>query len=115
MVEYTEGVLKTKKGKCLFVNFITNVSPACDCYGFNDAPIVRDIGVVAGTDPVAVDQACADLVNAEPGLSDCCLKDQTAPGGDKFRTLYPKVDWTIQLSYAEELGLGSRVYRLEKI
>jgi uncharacterized Fe-S center protein len=66
MVEYTLGVLKTKQGKTLFINFITNVSPDCDCFPMADAPIVRDIGILASTDPVAIDQASVDLVNKEP-------------------------------------------------
>jgi uncharacterized Fe-S center protein len=115
MVEYTLGVLKNKTGKCLFLNFITGVSPACDCLPANDAPIVRDIGVVAGSDPVAVDQAAADLVNREPALPGCCLEKNTAAGEDKFRGLYPKVDWEIQLDYAERLGIGNRDYVLKKI
>ena len=115
MVEYTMGVLKGKEDKTLFLNFITNVSPACDCYGYNDAPIVRDIGIVASKDPVAIDQASVDLVNSEQALPDSCLKTNMASGEDKFRGVYPKVDWTIQLDYAEKLGLGSRSYELEKI
>jgi uncharacterized Fe-S center protein len=59
MVEYAYGVLKGKRDKYLFINFINNVSPGCDCLPYNDAPIVRDIGVVASTDPVAIDQASA--------------------------------------------------------
>ncbi len=115
MVEYTEGVLKGKEKNSLFLNFITNVSPACDCYGYNDAPIVRDIGILASRDPVAIDQASVDMVNAEPALKHSCLETNREAGEDKFRGLYPKVDWTIQLSYAEEIGLGSRSYHLEKI
>lgn len=115
MVEYTMGVLKGKEDKTLFLNFITNVSPACDCYGYNDAPIVRDIGIVASKDPVAIDQASVDLVNSEQALPDSCLKTNMASGEDKFRGVYPKVDWTIQLDYAEKIGLGSRSYELEKI
>ncbi len=115
MVEYTMGVLKGKEDKTLFLNFITNVSPACDCYGYNDAPIVRDIGIVASKDPVAIDQASVDLVNSEQALPDSCLKTNMASGEDKFRGVYPNVDWTIQLDYAENLGLGSRNYELEKI
>ena len=115
MVEYTMGVLKGKEDKTLFLNFINNVSPACDCYGYNDAPIVRDIGIVASKDPVAIDQASVDLVNSEQALPDSCLKTNMASGEDKFRGVYPKVDWTIQLDYAENLGLGSRSYELEKI
>jgi hypothetical protein len=115
MVEYTCGVLKGKKGRALFVNFITDVSPSCDCAPFNDAPIVRDIGVVASTDPVAIDQASADLVNQEKALPGSCLKENTNAGEDKFKGLYPKVDWEIQLDYAEEIKLGARNYVLEKI
>jgi uncharacterized Fe-S center protein len=115
MVEYTFGVLKGKKGRALFVNFITDVSPSCDCAPFNDAPIVRDIGVVASTDPVAIDQASADLVNQERALPGSCLKENTDAGKDKFKGLYPKVDWEIQLEYAEKIKLGTRDYVLEKI
>jgi uncharacterized protein len=112
MVEYAAGVLKNKAGRALFVNFINDVSPACDCYPSNDAPIVKNIGVVAGIDPVAVDQAAADLVNAEPGLAHTRLKINLEPGADKFKGLYPKVDWPLQLEYAQKLGLGSRTYDL---
>ena len=115
LVEYTMGVLKGKEGKTLFVNFITDVSPACDCMPLNDAPIVRDIGVVASTDPVAIDQASVDLVNKEESIKSSCLKTNTKPGEDKFRGIYPKVDWTIQLDYAENLGLGTRNYELVEI
>jgi uncharacterized Fe-S center protein len=115
MVEYTLGVLKGKSKKALFLNFVTDVSPACDCYSHNDAPIVRDIGVVASRDPVAIDQASVDLVNLEPALADCCLKTNRKAGEDKFSGLYPKVDWKIQLEYAQQLGLGRRDYRIQKI
>ncbi len=115
MVEYTYGVLKGKAGKTLFVNFITDVSPACDCYAYNDAPIVRDIGITASLDPVAIDQASADLVNREAANPGSCLTSNTNPGEDKFKGVYPKIDWAYQLEYAEKIGLGSRSYTLEKI
>ncbi|MFP3866850.1 MAG: DUF362 domain-containing protein [Desulfobacteraceae bacterium] len=114
MVEYAYGVLKDKKDRAVFVNFITQVSPACDCYPHNDAPIVGDLGILASRDPVAIDQAAADLINQSAGLVGSCLKD-TSPGTDKFRDLYPKVDWEIQLEYAEQIGLGTRQYELIKI
>jgi len=112
MVEYTMGVLANKAQKSLFINFITDVSPACDCYPTNDAPIVKNIGVVGATDPVAIDQASVDLVNAEPALAGSRLTANTDPGQDKFKGIYPKVDWEIQLDYAQRLGLGSRAYEL---
>lgn len=115
MVEYTFGVLKKKPGKALFLNFITDVTPACDCLPTSDAPIIKDVGVVASQDPVAIDQASADLVNQQQGLEGSCLKTSTKVGEDKFKAIYPKVDWGIQLNYAERIGLGTRSYRLEKI
>ncbi|MBW2174767.1 MAG: DUF362 domain-containing protein [Deltaproteobacteria bacterium] len=115
MVEYTAGVLKGKEDSALFLNFITQVSPACDCYPHNDAPIVPDIGIVASTDPVAIDQASADLVNNAEGLKNSCLTKNFKPGEDKFRAIYPNTDWEIQLEYAEEIGLGTRSYELIKI
>ena len=115
MVEYTKGVLDSKTGKSFFINFINHVSPGCDCLPYNDAPIVGDIGVVAATDPVAIDQASVDLVNNAPALPNTCLKTSHAPGEDKFKGVYPKIDWAHQLEYAETIGLGSRNYELVTI
>ena len=98
----------------MFVNFITQVSPACDCYGHNDLPIVGDLGILASRDPVAIDQACADLVNKSRGLPGSALKNKSA-GTDKFKDIYPQVDWPLQLEYAEKLGLGAREYELVKV
>ncbi len=115
IVEYTRGVIKGKEHKSIFLNFITQVSPACDCYGYNDAPIVPDIGIVASDDPVAIDQASADLVNSAIGFKDTALKSGHERGGDKFRGVYDYVNWEIQLEYAQFIGLGSREYELVKI
>ncbi len=115
MCEYALGALKGKEGKTLFLNFVTQVSPDCDCYSHADAPIVRDIGICAGTDPVAIDQACADLVNTAAGNPDSALKSNLEPGGDKFRGVHPDVDWEVQLEHAERLGRGKREYRLVRI
>ncbi len=115
MVEYAFAVLKKNEGKILFLNFLTNISPACDCYGHNDAPIVNDIGIMASQDPVAIDQASADLVNYNAATADSCLTTCRGPNEDKFRGVYPKIDWTIQLKHAEKIGLGNREYELIQI
>jgi uncharacterized Fe-S center protein len=112
MVEYTVGTLKGKEKSSLFINFLTQISPACDCYPFADAPVVADIGIVASRDPVAIDQASMDLVNAQPVLASSCLRDVTDPHCDKVRAVYPNINWKHQLEYAEELGLGERAYEL---
>lgn len=115
MCEHALGALAGKERKSLFLNFITQVSPACDCYGHADAPIVNDIGICAATDPVALDQACADLVNAAPGNPNTALASGLEPGGDKFRGVHPDIDWEIQLEHAEKLGMGTRRYELVRI
>lgn len=112
MAEYALGAVTGKTGRQLYVNFITQVSPACDCYGYSDAPIVPDLGILASTDPVALDQACADLVNQAFGLPDTALRSGHEPGGDKFRGIHPRIDWEVQLEHAEKMGLGRRAYEL---
>ncbi|MCF6180374.1 MAG: DUF362 domain-containing protein [Geopsychrobacter sp.] len=115
MAEYALGALQNKQGKKLFINFITQVSPSCDCYGHSDAAIVPDIGILAATDPVALDQACADLVNQAQGLPDTALTSGHEPGGDKFRGVHPNIDWEITLEHSEKIGLGTRTYELKRL
>lgn len=115
MVEYLAGFAGGKRGKIAYLNFIMNVSPACDCYGHAGTPIVADIGICASLDPVAVDAASNDLVMQAGGNGNSALEKAHQPGSDKFRDIYPEVDWAWQLDYAEEMGLGKRKYLLEKI
>jgi uncharacterized protein len=115
MVEHAYGAVQKKKGRVLYLNFLTQISPACDCYGYSDAPIVSDIGILSSEDPVAIDQASVDLVNGEAGNRSSKLQKNWNPGEDKFRAVYPEVDWNIQLAYAEEIGMGTRKYGLIKI
>ena len=112
MVEYALAVVAAKPGRAGYVSFITDVHPVCDCYGTEKTPIVPDIGVVASLDPVAVDQAAYDLVNAAPVAEAAELSEGYHAGSDKFRDLHPDVDPTVQLKHAEELGLGTRDYEL---
>ncbi|MEA4900870.1 DUF362 domain-containing protein [Desulfitobacterium sp.] len=111
IAEYTAGVLKGKEGKAGFITFINNVSPLCDCSSWNDIPIVQDIGILASTDPVAIDQAAVDLVNQAQGNPHSFLGDHYNET-DKFRVLHPEVDWSVQLAYGEQIGLGTRKYSL---
>lgn len=112
MVEYACGVLKDKRERIAFVNFVTQVSPYCDCYGHSDAPIVGDVGILASDDPVAIDQASVDLVNAQPGSAASPYTAESPPGKDKLRAVHREVDWTVQLEYGAQMGLGSREYEL---
>jgi len=115
MAEYALGAVTGKKGHQLFINFITQVSPACDCYGHSDAAIIPDLGILASTDPVALDQACADLVNQAQGLPGTALASGHEPGGDKFRGVHPHIDWEVALEHAAKIGLGRREYVLKRL
>lgn len=115
MVEYAKGAIKNKEDKVIYINFLTQISPACDCYGHNDMPITQDIGILASIDPVAIDQASVDLVNKQLGFQNTALKSGFGFGEDKFKGVYPEIDWTTQLEYAEKIGLGKRSYELIEV
>ncbi len=115
MAEYALGAVSGKQRKQLYVNFITQVSPSCDCYGHSDAAIVPDIGILASTDPVALDKACADLVNQSQGLPGTALTSGHEPGGDKFRGVHPNIDWEVTLEHAAKIGLGETEYILNRL
>jgi uncharacterized Fe-S center protein len=115
MVEYAAGAMTGKADRVVFLNFLMQISPACDCYPTNDAPIVKDIGILASADPVAIDAASVDLVNAEESIPGTAIRDRLGKGEDKFRAIYPAMDWNIQLDHAQRLGMGERAYDLVKV
>ncbi len=115
IAEYTKAVIKDKPN--FHISFIMNVSPECDCWNHNDAAVVADMGILASFDPVALDQACADMVKAAPALpTDNRLHDghshETMAGQDKFRVMHPDTDWEAGLEHAVKIGIGSRDYDL---
>lgn len=113
IAEYAYAVVHDKPA--FHVSFIMNVSPNCDCWTMNDAAIVPDIGMAASFDPVALDQACADLVNQAAVNQGSALAGVHIEHGDKFSSLHPETRWEVQLIHGEEIGLGTRNYKLIKI
>jgi uncharacterized Fe-S center protein len=113
MIEHSVAAVKGKKDKTVYFNFLMDITPECDCEPWSDVPIVKDLGILASWDPVAVDQASVDLVNKEPGISGTML-ELLEPGADKFHSLNG-VNWTIQLIHGEKMGLGSREYEIIKV
>ncbi len=112
MIEFAYGMTKVHDGRISYISFLTNITPDCDCSPWSDASIVPDIGFLASTDPVDIDQASIDLVNAQVGLSGSMLENNVEEGEDKFRGLRSFTEPTVQLSYVKEIGLGSRKYEL---
>jgi uncharacterized Fe-S center protein len=115
MAEYALGAVQGKEGKVGFFNFLTSITPDCDCVPWSDAPIVPDIGILASRDPVAIDHASFDLVNAQPGLRQSLLARHFRAGDDKFQGTWEFTDGLHQVRYAEKIGLGSSEYRLTEI
>ncbi|MDR2499012.1 MAG: DUF362 domain-containing protein [Tannerellaceae bacterium] len=114
IAEYTKAVLFEKPH--FHVSFVMNVSPECDCWNHNDAAIVPDLGILASQDPIAIDQACADLVTVAPALKESELGKKYPhthlEGQDKFKLIHPDTQWQAGLIHGEKIGLGRRKYEL---
>lgn len=114
MAEYAAGAVAGKEGKVAYLSFLTDISPECDCYGYNDSPIVQNIGMMASFDPVALDKACADMVNNAPAMAGSVVEGLPA-GDDKFMKVHPGIDWRPQLQHAEKMGLGTMEYEIIEV
>lgn len=93
-----------KGGKVLYIDVMNKMSVDCDCDAHQGEPVMADIGILASTDPVALDQAAIDLVW---GSED--------KGAEKLQERVDRQDGRHILPYAEEIGLGSREYEIEEI
>ena len=116
MAEYAAAIAQGKP--VFYVSLIMDVSPDCDCHGENDAPILPDIGMLASFDPVALDQASADLCMAAKPLPGTQLTEHLEEAEkhhhqhDPFKTVHPTTSWPECLEHAEKIGLGTRKYEL---
>ena len=117
IAEYTYAVLKDKPS--FHINFIIDVSPNCDCWDFNDYPMVPNIGIAASFDPIALDQASADMVTAAPALPGSKICEDSHKGNlegeDKFGMTHPDTHWQSALEHGEKIGLGTRKYKLIEV
>lgn len=94
-------------GNIVYINVMNNMSVDCDCDSHPEDPKMKDIGILASTDPVALDKACLDLVF-----------NYKASEGDDNKPLIERINrqhGTYIVDYAEQIGLGSRKYKLVKI
>lgn len=113
MAEYAKAVVDGRP--CFHISLVIDVSPNCDCRAENDAAIVPNVGMFASFDPVALDMACVDAVNAQPPLRDTAADVGDCHDHDYFHRIHPDTDWMSCLEHAEKLGLGTREYELVKI
>lgn len=110
MAEYAKAVCHGKP--CFHISLVIDVSPFCDCHAENDAPIVPNVGMFASFDPVALDQACADAVNAQTPIANSMLGEAEHCHHDHFTDISPTTNWRSCLEHGEKIGLGSREYEL---
>ena len=112
----TENFVKTLSALPKFcphfhLSLAIDISPFCDCYANNDASVVPDVGMFASFDPVAIDVACADLVNQQPPIANSRLGEREHEG-DHFHTMHPVTNWRAGTEHGEAIGLGSTQYEL---
>ena len=104
MADAASSVINYFHGNILYINVMKNMSRDCDCVAKAEPPCMADIGILASTDPVAIDQACLDLVYAS--------KD---PGRDRLIERIESRNGVHTIECAAALGCGSREYVLEKV
>jgi len=104
MAEAAGTVVKQFEGKCAFINVMCNMSVDCDCCAVAEDPCMKDIGILASLDPVAIDQACVDLVykSKDPGREHLIQRIESRKGIH-----------TIEAAVA--LGYGTREYELIEV
>ena len=115
IAEYTKAVVDGRP--CFHISLVIDVSPNCDCRSENDMAIVPNVGMFASFDPVALDMACVDAVNAQTPLRGSAADDAHAKAHvhDHFQRLHPDTNWRSCLEHGEKIGIGTREYELIKI
>lgn len=101
MADAAESVVKLFDGKIVYINVMKNMSVDCDCCAVAEDPCMKDIGILASLDPIAIDQACLDLVYASDD-----------PGRDHLVERIESRNGVHTVEAAAELGFGSREYEL---
>lgn len=104
MADSASAVAKHFEGKIAYINVMCNLSVDCDCCAVAEDPCMKDIGILASLDPIAIDQACIDLIYNS--------KD---PGRDHFVERVERQNGVHTIEAAAELGFGNREYELINI
>lgn len=104
MADAAGSVVDYFKGNIAYINVMKNMSVDCDCCAVAEDPCMQDIGVLASLDPVAIDQACLDLVYASDD-----------PGRDHLIERIESRNGVLTVEAAAELGVGTREYELIEV
>jgi uncharacterized protein len=111
--EYALAVYSRFAGKSLFVNFAMNISPDCDCWNHNDAPLVQDVGIFASKNPLALDRATLDAVNRSPSVVNSSYVAAREPGANIFDARWKGVKSDYLFDYCKTLGMSDQYELVE--
>ena len=116
LAEAAKAVLSTfEANKVLYVNFLTEIQPECDCMPMADVPVIQDKGILVSDDIVAIEQASIDMLKKSVPLPESAMAGENVPSdGDILLALHKK-DYIIQVVEAQRLGLGAIKYDLIEI
>lgn len=104
MAESAKSVVDFFEGRTVYINVMCNMSVDCDCCAVAEDPCIEDIGILASTDPVAIDQACIDLV-----------KKSASEGKEHLLERINSRNGTHTIDYAYEIGVGNKEYDLVEL
>lgn len=110
IAEYAKAVVDGRPS--FHIALALDVSPCCDCHNFSDVPIVPNLGMFASFDPVALDTACADMINAQPVNQNSVIAHEHEHPHDHFTAAHPDTDWRAAVEHGEAIGLGTTHYEL---
>lgn len=105
MADAAGSVIEFFNGNIVYINVMANMSVDCDCCDVAEDPCMRDIGILISTDPIAIDQACVDLVYAATD----------DPGQKHFLERVESRNGVHTIEAAADLGYGSREYELVEV
>lgn len=104
MADAASSVVEHFKGNITYINIMCNMSVDCDCCAVAEDPCMKDIGILASLDPIAIDQACIDMVTTSDD-----------PGRDHLLERINSRNGVHTIEAANELGFGTREYELISI
>jgi uncharacterized Fe-S center protein len=116
LAESAKAVLSTfKKGKVIYINFLTEIQPECDCMPTADVPVIQDQGILISDDIVAIEQASVDMLLKAPPLPQAATEEKAVAKDEDILYKLSERPYWIQIEEAERLGLGSRNYEIIEV
>jgi uncharacterized Fe-S center protein len=116
LAEAARTVLSTfGNKKVVYINFLTEIQPECDCMPVADVPVIQDQGILISDDIVSIEQATIDILMKAPPLVQSAAEDREIARGEDILFNLSQKPYHLQVDEAERLGLGTKTYTLIEI